>query len=641
MSAFVGSAESVELPRIGRPSHYGLALLIVALTIGLKLAFFDAISVADPFFLLFAAVGVAAWTGGMGPSFVVTAIAAVAADWLWIRRPAGAELPPDRGLQLILFTLKSVLLAFICNYFRGTKTAAGDRYRRLFEAFRDCAVFQLDAAGRIVGMHPGAGDILRAAQVDVVGRPFGHFVMSEDQKLGEPAAQLKEAESSGRSIRTGWRKRADGTKVWAETLVTGGGGESGFAVVVRDISERRKAEEAGRKNEEQARQAQRLEAVGRLAGGVAHDFNNLLTIILGNVDLILEHDAPATMHRTLLDDVRAAGRRAAGLTRQLLAFSRREPAVPRRIDLNLLVTDMESMLRRTIAEHIVFTTELRPGVGPVVADPAQIEQVVLNLVVNARDAMPKGGKLLLRTAEENFSVGALPVGAEGPAGRYVVLSVTDTGHGMDAATQTRIFEPFFTTKEVGKGTGLGLATVYGIVKQAKGWVVVDSRPGAGTTFRVYLPRAEGTAEPAPLVGYAEQPPLTATRTVLLVEDDAALRDMSKRALESVGYTVLACPDGRAALEASRRFTGAIDLLITDLVMPLMTGRQLAVALMQERRKVRVLLISGYSESILANLSGPLPCEEILDKPFVPNDLTRKVREILDRSSVNQPLPQIR
>jgi PAS domain S-box-containing protein len=639
MSAFVGSADGVEMPRIGRPSRYGLALLIVALAIGLKLLFFDALSAADPFFLLFAAIGIAAWTGGMGPAFVVTGIAVLAADWFWIRRPAGGELPPDRGLQLILFTLKGILLAFVCNYFREARSAVGDRYRRLLEAFRDCAVLQLDTVGRIVGIHPGAGDILRAAQVEVVGRPFGHFITADDQKLGEPASQLAEAASTGRSIRIGWRKRADGTKVWAETVVTGAGDASGFAVVVRDMSDRRKAEDEGRKAEEQARQAQRLEAVGRLAGGVAHDFNNLLTIILGNVDLILEHDAPKEMYHTLLEDVRGAGKRAAALTRQLLAFSRREPAAPRRIDLNVLVADMESMLRRTIAEHIAFTTELRPVVGPVVADPAQIEQVVLNLVVNARDAMPKGGRLTIRTTEEQVSDAALPAGAEGPAGRYVVLSVSDTGHGMDATTQARIFEPFFTTKEVGKGTGLGLATVYGIVKQAKGWVAVESSPGAGATFRVFLPRAAGAADPAPFAVHAEPPSPTMTRTILLVEDDSALRDVTKRSLESAGYTVLACPDGRAALEASRRFTGTIDLLVTDLVMPMMTGRQLAVALMQERRKLRVLLMSGYSESILANLSGPLPNEEILDKPFVPNDLTRKVCDLLARESLNQPLPQ--
>jgi signal transduction histidine kinase/ActR/RegA family two-component response regulator len=376
-------------------------------------------------------------------------------------------------------------------------------------------------------------------------------------------------------------------------------------------------------------QGAKLEAVGRLAGGIAHDFNNLLTVILGNLDLILEHAAPPEMHEGLLEDVRAAGRRAAVLTRQLLAFSRREPAAPRRIDLNAVVTDLQSMLRRVIAEHITLTTDLRPDLGPVLADPGQIEQVVLNLVVNARDAMPKGGTLAICTDEKDVPTRELPADADGPSGRYVILLVSDTGCGMDAATQARIFEPFFTTKEVGKGTGLGLATVYGNVKQAKGWVAVESKPGAGSTFRAYLPRALGSAEVTPEAnGYAR--PRTGTETILLVEDEPPLRDLAKRALEGAGYTVLACPDGKAAVEAARRFSGPIDLVVTDLVMPAMNGRQLAAMLMAERPGLPVLLMSGYSESIVANLSGMLPEEEMLDKPFVPDDLTRKVREMLDR-----------
>ena len=256
----------------------------------------------------------------------------------------------------------------------------------------------------------------------------------------------------------------------------------------RPAAIQRPVSDSVRRTDERAQQAQRLEAVGQLAGGIAHDFNNLLTIILGNVDLILEHDAPPDMIPGLLDDVRSAGQRAAVLTRQLLAFSRREPSAPRRIDLNAVVTDMGSMLRRVIAEHIALVNQRRPGPSPILADVGQIEQVLLNLVVNARDAMPKGGTLTIRTAETDVPARDLPPDAEGPPGRYVVLAVSDTGHGMDASVLARIFEPFFTTKEVGKGTGLGLATVYGNVKQAKGWVTVDSKPGAGSNISASIIR---------------------------------------------------------------------------------------------------------------------------------------------------------
>jgi CheY-like chemotaxis protein len=313
----------------------------------------------------------------------------------------------------------------------------------------------------------------------------------------------------------------------------------------------------------------------------------------------------------------------------LLSFSRRQPVEPKRIDVNAIVADMGSLLRRTIAEHIRLVTDLEPGLGSVLADPGQLEQVVLNLAVNAKDAMPQGGTLTIRTNEVGLAAADLPADADGPPGRYVVLSVTDTGHGMDDATKARIFEPFFTTKEVGKGTGLGLATVYGIIKQANGWVSVDSRPGGGATFRVYLPRTAGQAEEAP----GPQSPAAASRgseTILLVEDESAVRDLAKRTLEAAGYTVLTCPDGKTAEEASRRYTGTIDLLVTDLIMPFVNGRQLAKTLIRERPGLRVLFMSGYSESVVAGLGPSQSEEELLDKPFVPGDLTRRVRKLLDK-----------
>jgi PAS domain S-box-containing protein len=620
-------------PRGGWLVRYGLALLVFAAALGLKVAFLDSLSRSQPYVLFYATVAIAAWVGGWGPSLVVAVLAAVFAEVFWLQRPDSPAAVSNAVERRELFVIEAALIALICMRLRvlagvdGTGVPA-ERYKHLLEGIRDYAVFQLDSNGRVTTWTAGAARILACSEAEAVGRPYEDFFTPEDRAAGASAAELRETATAGRSERAGWRVRRDGTRFWAESVITPSGDGPGYAVVLRDASAKWQAEEAVRQTDEQARQAQRLEAVGRLAGGIAHDFNNLLTIILGNLDLILEHGAPADVQAGLLDDVRAAGRRAAGLTRQLLAFSRREQTVPRRVDVNASVSDMGSMLRRVIAEHITLTTDLRPGLGPVLVDPGQIEQVILNLVVNARDAMPKGGTLTIRTAERDVSRRELPPDAEGPPGRYVVLAVGDTGHGMDAETKARIFEPFFTTKEVGKGTGLGLATAYGIVKQAKGWLAVDSRPGAGSTFRLFLPRAEGevdSAEPA-----AEAPPQVGTETILLVEDEQALKVLAKRALESAGYTVLACPEGRAALEASRYFTGPIDMLITDLVMPLMNGRQLAALLRQERPGMKVLLMSGYTDSVLANLSGPIPGEEMLDKPFVPSELTRKVREMLDR-----------
>jgi PAS domain S-box-containing protein len=621
------------------PARYGAALVVIAIALGLKLALLDSVSRDYPFGLLFAAVAAAAWAGGLGPSLLVTALAAIAVDRFWLAPRHDFGWPGEQTIRLFVFGVKGAVLGLACTYLYDAWTAAGrqwghratvaHQYRRLLETIRDYAVFQLDTDGRVATWNAGAARILGWPEVTALGRRFADFSTAEDRTAGGPDAELREAANTGRSERMGWRERADGSRFWAEVVITAGGDGPGYAVVLRDTSDRRQAEEAGRVNEEQARQAQRLEAVGRLAGGIAHDFNNLLTIILGNLDLILEHDAPSEIHNTLLGDVRDAGRRAAVLTRQLLAFSRREPAALQRIDLNAIVADMGSMLRRVIAEHITLATELRPGLSPVLADPGQIEQVILNLVVNARDAMPKGGTLTIRTGEADVTARDLPPDAESPPGRYVVLTVIDTGHGMDAATRARIFEPFFTTKEIGKGTGLGLATVYGNVKQAKGWVTVDSRPGAGSSFRVFLPRAEGQAVAAVSPMPAEPQP-RGSETILLVEDEAALRELARRALESAGYTVLSCPDGQAALEASRHYSGPIDLVVTDLVMPLMNGRHLAAELRGQRPGLPVLFMSGYSESTLANLSGPLPGEELLDKPFLPDDLTKKVREMLDR-----------
>ncbi len=381
--------------------------------------------------------------------------------------------------------------------------------------------------------------------------------------------------------------------------------------------------------EAQLTQAQKMEAVGRLAAGVAHDFNNLLTIILGYCDLV-SHEAIEQPVREGIGLIRDASVRAVSLTRQLLAFSRRQVIDPRVLDLNAAVASAAKLIARLIGEDVKLSVVLAPDLGRVRADPAQIEQTILNLAVNARDAMASGGALSIETANVDLDeayAAATPGVAAGP---YVMLAVSDTGTGMDAETQARIFEPFFTTKEMGKGTGLGLATVYGAVKQSGGHIRVCSDLGQGTTFKVYLPRVDAPAE-APETG---PPPTTAaggTETVLLVEDDASLRRLAQRFLEQAGYVVLEAPSAYAALEVARLHSGAIQLLVTDVILPGMNGAALATQLLRLIPGVRVLYVSGYADDAIASHGVLEPDVDFLAKPYTQTDLATRVREILDRT----------
>ncbi len=384
--------------------------------------------------------------------------------------------------------------------------------------------------------------------------------------------------------------------------------------------------------EDQLRQAQKMEAVGRLAGGVAHDFNNLLTAILGSTELLMRGLEPASPLRQDAAEIKKAGERAAGLTRQLLAYSRRQVLKPELLDLNRVVADMDRLLRRLIGEDVDLVTALAPDLAAVRADRGQVEQVIVNLALNARDAMPRGGKLTIATANAELGpeyadahVGATP-------GSYVLLAVSDTGAGMDADTVAHLFEPFFTTKEVGKGTGLGLATVYGIVKQSEGYIAVYSEPGEGTSFKIYLPRVTSGAMAAPAPPSPGPPApssLRGTETVLVVEDEEAVRSLSRRALEAGGYTVLAAAGGPDAVRLTERYGGPIHLLLTDVVMPGMSGRELAQQLAQRRPGLRVLYMSGYPGDAIVHRGALDPGTAFLQKPFMPEDLTRKVREVLD------------
>jgi signal transduction histidine kinase/CheY-like chemotaxis protein len=379
--------------------------------------------------------------------------------------------------------------------------------------------------------------------------------------------------------------------------------------------------------QERLRQAHKMEAVGRLAGGVAHDFNNLLTIIRGNSDLLKDREGSDAFHQKCVEQIQRAAGRAVSMTRQLLAFSRMQVLQPRVMDMNGVVSELGKMLPRLIGEHIEYTFLPDPKLAPVKADPGQIEQVVLNLAVNARDAMPRGGKLSVRTA--NISIDQAEAAKRPPMtpGQYILLSVSDTGHGMDEATKAHIFEPFFTTKEIGKGTGLGLATVYGVVKQSGGFIWVDTTPGVGTTFEIYLPQAAGKAANANM---EEKPSAIpgGTETVLVVEDEAGVRELACQFLRVKGYTVLEAEGGLEALVISRSHPGVIHLLLSDMVMPKMSGGELAAQLKAVRPEIRVAFMSGYSEFSRGDLGKGFPEAPVLQKPFSPASLIEIVRAAL-------------
>ncbi|PYX91406.1 MAG: hybrid sensor histidine kinase/response regulator, partial [Acidobacteria bacterium] len=386
----------------------------------------------------------------------------------------------------------------------------------------------------------------------------------------------------------------------------------------REITEQRRLES-------QLRQAQKMEAIGRLAGGVAHDFNNLLSVIHGYTEILLRRFRPGDPAYREADQVLTATERAAALTQQLLAFGRKQVLVPRVIDLNSVVKDMDHMLRRLIREDIDLGMRTEPELWLVRADPAQMEQVIINLAVNASDAIPSGGRVTIETRNMFLDQSAVRQDPALTPGHYVVLSVSDTGIGMDAETRARIFEPFFTTKELTKGTGLGLATVYGIVQQSGGHISVYSEPGHGSTFKIYLPRAEGKLEPVIALGKLEPPP-KGSGTVLLVEDDAAVRGLAREVLQEQGYTVLAAGSGAEALQAVESHAEKIDLLLTDVIMPGMAGDELVEHLRLRLPELKVVFVSGYANDSIPKIITD-GHTAFLQKPFPVEDLVRKVYEM--------------
>jgi PAS domain S-box-containing protein len=406
------------------------------------------------------------------------------------------------------------------------------------------------------------------------------------------------------------------------------GSISGAMAVISDISERKVAEGQRTQLEDQLRQSQKMEAVGRLAGGVAHDFNNLLTAISGYAELLQTRFEPGDSLRGYVDEILKSSSRATQLTRQMLAFSRRQVLQPKVLDLNGVVQNMESLLRRLIGEDIDLRTSTGPNLGAVRADQGQIEQVIMNLAVNARDAMPKGGMLTIETRNVVLDEKYNDRHGRMRSGPHVMLSVSDSGSGMDAETQSHLFEPFFTTKDKDKGTGLGLATVYGIVKQSGGDVWVYSEPGRGSSFKIYLPRIDQSpdeASPAAAQGVSQN----GTETVLLAEDSDVVRRLLKELIQSNGYKLLEARHGVEALQLAKDYDGRIDLLVTDMVMPQMGGRELAEQLLPLRPQMKVLYMSGYTEDAIVRHGVMDAGTAFLEKPFTPDSLAKKIRELLD------------
>ena len=459
---------------------------------------------------------------------------------------------------------------------------------------------------------------------EIIGELFGKTLLS-----GNNPPALDEEIRARTILEGGWRgeclgRRKDDTD-FPVFLSTGQIKDSrglviGIFGIGQDITDRKRLEE-------QLLVSQKMEAVGRLAGGVAHDFNNLLGVIVGYSDLVLDAFPSEDPRHHQLEQIKKAGLRATSLTRQLLTFSRKQVCQPVVLDINALVTDFNKMLRRMVGEDIALANALQPGLGQIKADPGQIEQVIMNLVVNSRDAMPNGGKLIIETANTDLDEDYCLLHPSVQPGRYVMLAVSDSGSGMDAKTQARIFEPFFTTKEEGKGTGLGLATVYGVVKQSEGHIWVYSELGKGTTFKIYFPRIDEPAHSAATdLGAAGS--MRGSETILLAEDSALLRVLTCTLLENNGYKVIAAENGMEAVKLAERCDRPIHLLLTDVVMPGMSGRELADRLAVKRPGMRVLYMSGYTNDAIVHHGVLEPGLFFLQKPFSQEALTHKLREVL-------------
>ena len=509
---------------------------------------------------------------------------------------------------------------------RAAKRETDVRLAKLVE-HAPIGIFRSTRAGKVLSVNAALVRMLGyATAADVLDLDMARDVYADPAERQRLLDEHPYTDREYDEMEATW-KRKDGTPLHVELIGravrNAAGTIDSYETFVRDVTEQRRLQR-------ELVQAQKMEAVGRLAGGIAHDFNNLLTAILGSAELALEMLPAGAPEREEVDEVRKAALRAADLTRQLLAFSRQQVIVPKVLNPNDVVGGMDKMLRRLLGEDVELRAALASDLGAVKVDPSQLEQVVLNLAVNARDAMPDGGTLTIETQNIELDQRYVQGHLSAEPGPYVMLAVSDTGVGMDAGTQARIFEPFFTTKEKGRGTGLGLATVYGIVKQSGGWIWVYSEPGHGTTFKVYFPRVAAVAAPA-TASVAPPTSVRGSETILVVEDDETIRNLVLKVLKGNGYTVLAAANGDEAERVAGQHHGRIHLLITDVVLPGLSGPEVARRLIATRTDTRALYLSGYTNDAVLRRGVLEAGVAFLQKPFTPGVLGRKVREVLDQT----------
>ena len=575
------------------------------------------------------AVMVSAWYGGWKPGLVATSFALTVSAYFSF---SGEHTPAQFRSTMLRLALFVVLAALIC-WFNAALRAAQDGLHRSEVNFRSLVtnapygICRCDSAGQLLDANPALLAMLGYSWAkELVGNHLA-TLYADTQQWFELADHLRSAAPFNGLI-VEWRRK-DGTPTVVRVsgrTVSDGEQEKTFELFAEDVTERRTLEQ-------QLRQSQKMEAVGRLAGGIAHDFNNLLMVISGYSEFLLDRLGPEPALRAPAQEIASAAGRATSLTRQLLAFSRKQMLAPKILDLNDVVTENLKMLTRVIGEDIELVMVPAVELGVVRADAGQIEQVIMNLAVNARDAMPSGGKLTIETSNVTLDEDHARFHPPLTPGNYVMLAINDTGGGMDSETQSRIFEPFFTTKGP-KGTGLGLSTVYGIVKQSGGYIWVYSELGKGTTFKIYLPRVAELAQPAPQGAASQESSAEpGTETILLVEDEANLRYLARQFLEKQGYRVIDAPDGAVAMQIAVAHEGMIHLLLTDVIMPGMNGRELAQRISEIRPNVKVLYMSGYTENVIGR-NGTLDAGvRLLQKPFTLRDLKSRVREALDSSPI--------
>ncbi len=574
----------------------------------------------DIFILFIVAVWLSAWYYGRAGGITATAASTIATFYFFLR---SAPLAPPNLLpvltRLIAFVALSALITWVTSSWRES--------RRLLQATLSSigdAVLATDREGNVTFLNPVAETLTGWSRKEARGKRASEILKLVDERTHEPvegplARVLRDRASVTLTERTSLASRNGAEspiELSASPVRDESAGVRGAILVFRDIGKRRQLEE-------QATHAEKMEAVGRLAGGVAGDFNNVLTVITGYAEL-LRAEAPASSPlRRFVDEIIYAGERAAALTRHLLAFSRGTTAQPRVIDLSALVTAMEPMLRRLLGQAIDLMLLSPPGAGRVRADPSQLEEAIVNLATNARDAMPQGGKLVIEIANTDLDEGPASKNLGLQPGPYVMMAISDTGVGMDPATRSRLFEPFFTSKGPGTGSGLGLAAVYGIVKQGNGQITVYSQPGCGSIFEIYLPRVTDAVAEVPRRALAK-----GSETILLVDDEEGVRRLVHAVLQSHGYDVLEASNGGMALAAYEKNAHKIDMVLTDVVMPQMTGFELGEQLVVRTPGLKILYMSGYRDN--ATSPGEAP-RTLLHKPFTPDVLLNKVREVLDAS----------